>query len=108
MVDECPCGCHKAPQEHQALGLLEKYHQFPCDYMFKIIGFAGPDFQDLVRRAAESVLGPLSDPQAQVSCRPSSGGRYLSVTLELNVADASQVLAIYAALKQVQGVVVLV
>lgn len=40
--------------------------------------------------------------------RPSSAGRYLSVILEVLVADAQQVLAIYAALKQVQGVVVLV
>jgi hypothetical protein len=92
----------------EALKLLEQHHQFPSQYMFKVIGFAGPEFMAAVRAAAESVLGVLEDPGRQLRCRPSSGGRYLSVTLEVMVADAPQVLAIYAALKQVQGVVVLV
>ncbi|MBI4800497.1 MAG: DUF493 domain-containing protein [Desulfarculus sp.] len=107
-MEKCACGCQGARQDQDARELLERYHQFPCEYMFKVIGFAGPDFMAAARRAAESVLGALADPQAQVRCRPSSGGRYLSVTLEVPVAGANQVLAIYSALKQVRGVVVLV
>jgi putative lipoic acid-binding regulatory protein len=92
----------------EALRLLEQHHQFPSQYMFKVIGFAGPQFMTAVQAAAESVLGVLENPERQLRCRPSSGGRYLSITLEVVVADAAQVLAIYGALKQVQGVVVLV
>ncbi len=105
-------GCARGPDggllSQEALSLLEQHHQFPSEYMFKVIGFAGPDFLPAVRRAAESVLGRLEEPERQVRGRPSSGGRYLAVTLEVLVANAAQVLAIYAALKQVQGVVVLV
>jgi uncharacterized protein len=104
----CTCGQGKAALSQEALRLLERHHRFPSEYMFKVIGFAGPDFLPAVRRAAESVLGALEEPGRQVRGRPSSGGRYLAVTLEVTVADAAQVLAIYAALKLVQGVVVLV
>jgi putative lipoic acid-binding regulatory protein len=90
----------------EALRLLERHHQFPGEYMFKVIGFAGEGFETAVRQAAQSVLGPLD--QDALSRRPSRGGRYVSLTLEVEVAQAEQVLAVYAALKQVQGVVVLV
>lgn len=76
--------------------------------MFKVIGFAGPDFEPQVCQAAQGALGDRADAQVQARCRPSSGGRYLAVTLEVAVDGAEQVLAIYAALKQVRGVVVLV
>ncbi len=92
----------------EALKLLEEHHQFPGEYMFKVIGFAGEGFAEAVRAAAESVLGPLADDGRQVRCRPSSGGRYLSVTLEVEVAGGGQVLAVYQALRCVEGVVVLV
>ncbi len=92
----------------EALRLLERFHQFPGDYMFKVIGFGGQEFTAAVDQAAETVLGPPRDSQRRLSSRPSRGGRYTAVTLETKVSDAQQVLAIYAALKQVQGVVVLV
>lgn len=91
----------------EALELLERHHQFPGTYMFKVIGLGGADFAEEVALAAERVLGPL-DREACLWTRPSSGGKYLSVTLEAELASAQQVLDTYAALKQVQGVVVLV
>lgn len=102
----CTCGECAPLLSQEALRLLEQHHQFPGDYMFKVIGFAGAGFEDCVRQAAQSVLGPLED--AALRSRPSRGGRYVSVTLEVEVAHAQEVLAIYAALRQVQGVVVLV
>ena len=92
----------------EALRLLERFHHFPGDYMFKVIGFGGQEFAASVRLAAETVLGPLAGADQRLTSRPSRGGRYTAVTLETRVADAQQVLDIYAALKQVQGVVVLV
>jgi hypothetical protein len=85
--------------------LLREHHDFPGEYMFKVIGFAGEGFQDQVRAAASEVLGGES---VRVSSRPSSQGRYLAVTLEAWVESADQVLEVYAALREVQGVVMMV
>lgn len=92
----------------EALRLLERFHSFPGDYMFKVIGFGAEEFTTAVRQAAEAVLGPLTGTDQRLTSRPSRGGRYTAVSLEVKVAHAQQVLDIYAALKQVQGVVVLV
>ncbi len=91
----------------EALNLLEQHHQFPGEYMFKAIGFGGEDFVERARLATESVLGPLK-PGDRVSSRPSSGKRYTSVTLEVAVASAQQVLEVYTALRKLEGLVVLV
>ena len=92
----------------QALRLLERFHSFPGEYMFKVIGFGGAEFAAAVSAAAQAVLGPLDGAGRRVSSRPSRGGRYTAVTLEVQVAGAQQVLEVYAALRAVQGVVVLV
>lgn len=107
-MGECDCGCQREPLlSQQALELLDRHHQFPCLYMFKVIGFGGAGFAEDVAAAAEGVLGPL-DREACLRTRPSSGGKYLSVTLEVEAASARQVLDLYVALKKVEGVVVLV
>lgn len=92
----------------EALRLLERFHHFPGDYTFKVIGFGGEEFTAAVGQAAATVLGPPSQAERRLTSRPSRGGRYTAVTLETRVSDAQQVLAIYAALRQVQGVVVLI
>jgi putative lipoic acid-binding regulatory protein len=107
-MGDCEAGSRQEPLlSQQALELLDKHHQFPSQYMFKVIGFGGPGFAEDVACAAEAVLGPL-DRTSCLRCRPSSGGKYLSVTLEMEMASAQQVLDIYAALRTVQGVVILV
>lgn len=84
-----------------------EHHQFPGPYMFKVIGFDDNCFLQRARQAAEAVLGPLSEGN-QVRCRPSSGNKYLAVTLDVEVDSPEQVLAVYAGLRQLQGLVVLV
>jgi len=108
-MSECTCGkCAAQPAlSAEAVALLERHHSFPGPYMFKVIGFEAPSYVDDVRRAVEGVLGPLGE-EGQVRCRPSSGGKYVAVTLEVLVRDSGQVLAVYAALRGVSGVVALV
>lgn len=101
-----PGTCRPPLLSQEALALLEEHHCFPGEYTFKVIGFAGEEFTAAVQGAAARVLGPISPDQVRV--RPSSGGRYVAVNLEVQVADSAQVLEVYAALRQVQGVVVLV
>jgi len=91
----------------ESIQLLERFHSFPGPYMFKVIGLASGDFVASVRRAAESVLGPIMEPGALRS-RPSSGDKYLAVTLENELASAEQVLQVYEALKGVEGLVALI
>lgn len=87
--------------------MLEEHHCFPGPYTFKVIGFGHDEFAAEVRAAAEGVVGPLTDRFA-VRTRPSSGGKYHAVTLEVEAGGADQVLGIYEALRAVEGVVMLV
>ena len=105
------CGCNsgdhaaKGPaNREEAIALLEKFHQFPCDYQFKVIGYADKRLLNDVKSAAENVLGPLDDDGA-VSGKASSQGRYESITVEAMMQSAEQVLEVYAALRQVSGLV---
>jgi putative lipoic acid-binding regulatory protein len=91
----------------EALKLLEEYHQFPCVYAFKAIGQDSPEFKDAVQEAAQGVLGALYW-GSELMAKPSSKGKYISITVETEVKDAAQVLEVYAALKKVEGLVVLV
>lgn len=90
-----------------ALVLLKRHHQFPGPYMFKAIGPGHPSFEARVRGAAEQVLGPMLDTD-RVRVRPSSGGKYSAVTLEVEVGSAEQVLAVYDSLRSLEGLVALV
>lgn len=91
----------------ESLRLLEQFHDFPCPYMFKVIALGSEELPAEVRRRAEGVVGPIMD-QGSVRTRPSSGGKYLSVTVETELASAEQVLEVYEALKGVEGLVALI
>jgi putative lipoic acid-binding regulatory protein len=85
--------------------LLGAHHQFPGTYQIKAIGSNDDDFAGRVVAAA---LSELSGPsELEHSIRQTQGGRHMAVTLQLNVQSAEQVLAIYAALKQVEGLALL-
>ena len=95
------------PAERQeALSRLEEHHDFPCVYMFKAIGYNSGEFAQEVRQAAESVLGPIMG-KDEVRSRPSSGDKYLAVTIDTQVESSSQVLDVYEALKALEGLVML-
>lgn len=108
-MTECTCGkCSGQPLlSAEALEILEKHHDFPGPYMFKAIGYAADGFVEDVHKAAETVLGDI-DFETEVRVRPSSGGKYQSVTLDVDVDGAEQVLAVYDALRHVQGVITIV
>lgn len=85
--------------------LLESTHAFPCPYTFKAIGAADDHF---VGRVIAAVRGELSEEiEPPFSTRETSGGRHVCVTIEPPVEDADAVLAIYASLREVEGLVLL-
>lgn len=71
--------------------------QFPCQYTFKIFGRQSPTLVDRVTAIVARTLGPV--PPEAVAVRSSSGGRYLSITIELHVDARSQLETVYAELR---------
>ncbi len=67
--------------------------EFPCQFSIKAMGLAASDFDatvvQIVRRHAPD-LG-----EGSVRVRPSSGGKYLSVTVTFEATSKAQLDAIY-------------
>lgn len=91
--------------DYPAIELLESTHDFPCPYTFKVIGRAEEHFVGRVLSAARGELA--ADAEPPFSSRSTSSGRHVSVTLEPTCATAQQVLDIYRALQEVEGIVLL-
>ncbi|MBV9125183.1 MAG: DUF493 domain-containing protein [Planctomycetes bacterium] len=91
--------------ELPAIELLEKTHQFPGPYMFKVIGRADDGFVARVVAAVREELAEEVDPPYKT--RAAVGGRHISVTLEPTVQTARQVLNVYRRVRKVSGLVVL-
>ncbi|HEV3203571.1 MAG TPA: DUF493 domain-containing protein [Gemmataceae bacterium] len=86
-----------------ALELLEKTHQFPGPYMFKVIGRVENGFVARVVAAVREELALAEDPP--YSFREAVGGRHVAVTLEPMVETGYQILAVYSRLKKLTGLV---
>jgi putative lipoic acid-binding regulatory protein len=67
--------------------------EFPCDFPLKIMGERHDDFAQVV---VEVVLrhAPDFDP-ATLGMRPSSGGRYISLTATIRATSKDQLDALY-------------
>lgn len=67
--------------------------EFPCPFPIKVMGKAGEGFDlwvvEIVRRHAPD-LG-----EGAVQTRPSSGGKYIAVTVTINAQSKAQIDAIY-------------
>ena len=71
--------------------------EYPTDYPFKVIGSSAEDFELHVRTVVGQAVPGVAMGEATV--RPSSGGKYLSVTLDVRLESEEQRRAIYEALK---------
>ncbi len=74
--------------------------EFPCHYQFKAFGPAGDAFTQAVKQAVGQVVA--IDDQA-MRTRPSSGGRYQSVTVSVHLHSSLQLKEIYAALREIEN-----
>ncbi len=85
--------------------LLQAVHQFPGSYRIKAIGASENDFE---RRVVAAAAEELATPgEVDHSVRLTRGGRHMAVTLDITVQTPAQVLAIYARLRQVEGLALL-
>ncbi len=89
--------------EHESfLARLEDVHEFPCDFVIKVIGDNDDAFVASVIQVSVNVLGRDSEPN--VDTRESSGGKHISVTLTVAVTQAVEVVEIYTRLHKLEGV----
>lgn len=80
---------------------LEDLVAFPSLFVFRAVGDAADDLAGRCRAALAEGLGR---PAEQVDTQPSSGGRFLSVRLGATVHSPAEIHAVYAALRAVAGV----
>lgn len=76
--------------------------EFPCHFEFKAFGPGGDDsrFDDQVLAAVSTVV--QASRQA-MRIRPSSGGKYQCVTVLVTLQNRTQLEAVYAAIKEIEG-----
>lgn len=80
---------------------LEDLMDFPSVFTFRVMGEATDTLPD---RCSAALTGALERPPEHVELRESSAGRYLAVRLGARVDTPDQIYAVYAALRAVEGV----
>jgi uncharacterized protein len=81
--------------------LLESTHSFPGPYTFKVIGRWEEGFVARAVAAVRDELEGAADPPYQV--RQTSAGRHIAVSVEPQVQNAWEVIAIYQRLSMLPG-----
>ncbi len=89
--------------EIPSVELLEQTHTFPGPFMFKAIGKGENGFVARVVAAVREELASPDDPPYKF--REATGGRHVSVTLTPVVQTGRQVLDVYARIRKVAGLV---
>lgn len=77
--------------------------KFPCDFPIKAMGRSEQGFTELVVEIVRK-HAPLLDGEA-IQVRPSSGGKWVSVTITIRATNREQLDAIYSALSAHEKVV---
>ncbi|MCA9037525.1 MAG: DUF493 domain-containing protein [Planctomycetaceae bacterium] len=85
--------------------LLESRHNFPCVFVFKVIGNTSDNFHARVVSIIRDEMQLEADPPH--SYRAARNGKHISVTVEPVCESAQQVLAIYGRLTGMDGLVML-
>jgi len=74
--------------------------EFPCHYQFKAVGQAGESFRQAIVAAVERHAAVSQD---AVRCRPSGKGNYQAVSVLVTLHSYQQLTSIYADMRQVPG-----
>jgi hypothetical protein len=78
--------------------------EFPCRFPIKVMGAATDEFRSL---ALGIITRHFGEPAASdIEERPSSGGRYLGLTITVNAASKAQLDAVYTELTSCRQVLV--
>lgn len=74
--------------------------EFPCHYQFKAVGNAGDEFKQGIVNAVNKYVEISTD---SVKNRPSGKGTYQSVSILVTLYNYQQLTDIYAEMKKVPG-----
>ena len=91
--------------EFSTIDLLEATHTFPGPYMFKAIGRVENGFIGRVVAAVREELARSHDPPYRL--RLTEHGRHVAVTVEPEVENPYEVLAVYRRLRKTAGLIML-
>ena len=78
--------------------------EFPCDFPIKVMGAATDDFRSLVLGIITRHFGTQAE--GSIEERPSSGGKYLGLTLTVRAESKAQLDAVYTELTACRQVLV--
>jgi putative lipoic acid-binding regulatory protein len=82
----------------------ETLFEFPCDFPIKIMGQASDEFRSLALGIVTRHFGTLAE--GSIEERPSSGGRYLGLTITVRAESKAQLDAVYTELTSCRQVLV--
>lgn len=85
-------------------GGRETLLEFPCDFPIKIMGQASDEFRSLALGIVARHFGALG--ADRIEERPSSSGRYLSLTCTVRATSKAQLDAVYLELTSCRHVLV--
>jgi putative lipoic acid-binding regulatory protein len=91
-------------EEERLLALLESSHTFPCVFTFKLIYRSEAGVEERLVKTISSAAG-VEDAVAPTQRRESAAGRFTSLTLDLPVEDAKDVLQLYRVIREQEEVV---
>lgn len=98
-----PATPDQPPSEPSGKDLLDMVHSFPCEFLIKVIGTMQNDF---VNRVVTAVLtAEVSETDINYTSRETATGRHASVSITVIVQSSDHVMSIYAAIRTVEGVV---
>ena len=78
--------------------------EFPCDFPIKVMGAATDEFRSLVLGIITRHFGTLAG--GAIEERPSSGGKYLGITITVRAESKAQLDAAYTELTSCRQVLV--
>lgn len=85
--------------------LLDATHRFPGKFLFKAIGRSDGEFAARVVAVVRETLSHDFDPPYEL--RHTAGGRHVAVSIEPWIESSEQALAIFARIREVSGLVML-
>jgi uncharacterized protein len=82
----------------------ETLFEFPCEFPIKVMGAATDEFRSLALGIITRHFGPPGG--GSIEERPSSGGKYLGITITVRAESKAQLDAAYAELTSCRQVLV--
>lgn len=89
-------------ERESSIETLEQTHSFPTDYEFKAIGPNSAGFVADVIQVGVDVLGKAARPH--VRTRRSAEGKYVSVSMSLEMRTPESILEVYDLIRSVEDV----